>query len=176
MNKILAKYQDISLSNYDIFNILNKKIRILTYPELVKYNDIEDVLKPNDCFILLYMTHSSYGHWVSCIKHENSIEFFDSYGDSQPDDELKKISLHFRKESNQLFPHLTWLLYKSKYPIEYNDFDFQQHNNDVKTCGRHCAVRCLLKKLSLKNYTELMEQLSYEFKLNYDQIVTILTM
>ena len=114
MNKhILDRYKEISLSNYDIFDLLNKKIRILTYPELIKYKNINDVLYPNGCFILLYMAKPNYGHWCCVIKHHDNIEFFNPYGDGLPDDELSNIPAHFRKISNQSYPHLTWLLYNS---------------------------------------------------------------
>jgi hypothetical protein len=174
--KLLDKYQEISLSNYDVFNILDKKVRVLTYPELTKYKNIDDVLRPHGCFVLLYLTKESYGHWTCCIKYNDRIEVFDSYGDSQPDDELEQINMKFRKESNQYYPYLTKLLYESGYPVEYNDYKFQKHRDDIKTCGRHVAMRIKLKDIKLDDYYDIMTKLKKEFKLTYDELVTLLTM
>lgn len=177
MNKhILDRYKEISLSNYDIFDLLNKKIRILTYPELIKYKNINDVLYPNGCFILLYMAKPNYGHWCCVIKHHDNIEFFNPYGDGLPDDELSNIPAHFRKISNQSYPHLTWLLYNSGQPIEYNDNKFQKHGSGIATCGRHCVVRVSMKNLNLNEYAKFMKKIKRDLDIDYDDIVTLLTM
>lgn len=173
----LNKYKDISLTNYEIFEKLNRKIRILTYTELLKYDNILDILAPNNCFIFLYMVRPQYGHWCACIKHDDRIEFFDPYGGDHmlPDEELKKIQEPFKSQSKQDFPYLTLLLYNSGYPIEYNNYNFQSRGNNIKTCGRQCIVRIMLKDIKLDQYYQLMTQLCHEFNYDYDDIVTLLT-
>lgn len=175
IKNILKKYEKISLSNYNIFDLLNKRVRILTYPELIKYDNIEDVLKPNGAFVILYLTKKNYGHWCCVTKHADRIEFFDPYGDSLPDEQFEKINIHFRKISNQIFPHLTYLLYKSPYKIEYNNYPFQKEKNNINTCGRHCVVRILLKDLLLDDYHKLIKKCCKKTNLNPDQFVTFLT-
>lgn len=173
--EIIRKYKNASLTNYNIFNLLDKKIRILTYPELARYTDINKILAPNDCFVLLYMTNYNYGHWCCVMKHDDRIEFFDPYGDALPDDEFKFVPYHFRKISKQIFPHLTYLLYKSNMPIEYNNYKYQKRGRDIKTCGRHCTFRLLNKDLKLDEYNELMKHLKQKLRMDYDEIVTLFT-
>ena len=173
--EIIKRYENASLSNYDIFNLLKEKIRILTYPELSRYNDINKVLSPNGCFILLYMSNYNYGHWCCVTSREDRLEFFNPYGDALPDDEFRFIPSHFRKISNQNYPHLTYLLYKSGLPIEYNNYKYQRKGNNIKTCGRHCVFRIMNKDLILEEYNKLMKILSKKLKMNYDEIVTFFT-
>ena len=75
------------LSETDIKTILGD-CKILTYPQLAKYNTLEELLpKPYDfCIILLLETQIS-GHWTALIKNPSQVEFFDSYGNA-PDADL----------------------------------------------------------------------------------------
>ena len=172
MNEELNK----SLSSLDIKKILNGNVKIIIYPEIVDYKSIDDLLKPYDCVVILYMhnkiQNGYYGHWCCIFRiDDKNIEFFDPYG-IFPDDELDyNISTYFRKESGLEYPLLTYLLFYtgSKYKLSYNEYVFQGKN--VSTCGRHCAVRLLNKHLSLKEYKKKMDS----FKQNYDIIVTIMT-
>ncbi len=165
-----------SLSSNDIKKLLNLKVKILLYPDIVDYHNIDDLLKPYDCVVILYMhnkiKNGYYGHWCCIFKIDNeNIEFFDPYG-IFPDDQLDfSISTYFRIENGLQYPLLTYLLFYtgSKYKLSYNEYKFQ--GNDVATCGRHCAVRLLNKHLSLKEYKKKMDS----YKKNYDIIVTIIT-
>jgi len=170
----LEELKKISLTDHDIFKILNKKARILNYTELTRFNNINDVLYPNNCFILLYMTKKNYGHWCCCLKFNDRIEFFDPYA-TLPDDNLKKINPLVKRELREDYPHLVKLLANSKYPIEYNHFRFQQKKKDINTCGRHCAVRCLYKNLKLSQYINFMRKLKKYYGIGYDDLVSIIT-
>ncbi|HEY6534344.1 MAG TPA: hypothetical protein VIY08_00820 [Candidatus Nitrosocosmicus sp.] len=175
--EILKKYENISLSNRNIYEMLDGKVKVLTYPELAKYNHIDDLFYPHNCFILLYMWKESYGHWVCVLKHDDRIEFFDPYGGNNlPDEELKMVPEHFRQKSNQAYPHLSWLIYNIGMPIEYNDYKFQKSKSDIKTCGRHCIVRSSLKHLKLDDYYDLMVELANKCHLDFDKLVTLFTM
>jgi len=160
--------EQISLSESDIKTMLNGQCNVLTYPELVNYDNINDAMGPHGALILLYMTNQNYGHWVCAFKrNNNAIEFFDSYG-FFPDDELKLIPEYFRKVSNQLYPHLTYLLLKSKNKIEYNNVQLQKLKKDVNTCGRWCIVRIMLRNLTINEFVR-------KFQDNGDFKVTELT-
>ena len=76
------------LSESDLRKILGEDTKILTYPQLAKYNTVEELLpKPYDfCIILLLETQIS-GHWTALIKNPSQVEFFDSYGNA-PDADL----------------------------------------------------------------------------------------
>ena len=160
--------KQISLSESNIKTMLNGQCNVLTYPELVNYDNINDAMGPHGALILLYMTNQNYGHWVCAFKrNNNAIEFFDSYG-FFPDDELKLIPEYFRKVSNQLYPHLTYLLLKSKNKIEYNNVQLQKLKKDVNTCGRWCIVRIMLRNLTINEFVR-------KFQDNGDFKVTELT-
>lgn len=171
MSYNIKKMMKKSLSDVEIINFLDNKTKILTYPELTKYETLDELLYPYDNVIILYLTGKNYGHWTCLFKlNNNNVEFFDPYA-MKPDEELKLIPLHFRKINNQLFPHLSHLLYNSKYTIHYNDYPLQEYVNDVNTCGRHCIVRLLFKNMSIDNYIKIM----ISQKINPDKIVTYLT-
>jgi hypothetical protein len=173
---IIDKYKDTSLSNYEIYNLLKKTTKVLIYPELWKYHNIYDVLKPHGSFVLLYMTAESYGHLVCVIDHGTHIEFFDPYGNASPDEQLAKVPNKLKKKTKQDFPYLLYLLYKSGAPIEYNDHPFQKHGNRIKTCGRQVIARLLYRSLTLEEYNHLMKKISKLTGLSFDDIVTLITM
>ena len=148
MNDIIKRLENTALSNYDILLLLDNKVNIVLYPDLYKYTSIDQLLNPYNCAIILYESRKHYGHWCSIIKRDNSIEFFNPYG-GLPDDCLNHINLDFRIESNQVIPILKLLMHESPYELHYNEFQFQQKGYDIKTCGRHCVVRCMLKKYDI---------------------------
>ena len=168
--------QKIALSNYEVNDILKDKTKILTYQYLNKIDNINELLEPYKNFILLYLSKPKFGHWVCVLKHPDRIEFFDPYGGTyEPDVELDEIDNHIKKITNQDFPYLSQLIYDSRYPVEFNNYQFQQYGDDIQTCGRHCIMRVLLKDLLLDDYYEFMNELSRKFNINFDQIVTIVS-
>lgn len=173
---IIQQLQAKSLSGSEVLKIVNNKANLLTYPELTKYDDINDAFGPYGALILLYKTKQNYGHWCGLIKHgDKKIEFFDSYG-TFPDDEFKWIPDHFRLVSNQVYPHLTWLLYNSGSKIEYNHSKLQDHTEDIgtkiATCGRHVANRINYRDIPLPEYVKMLTSVE---GFTPDMIVTYLT-
>lgn len=173
----LKEYQKISLSNHDINNLLRGKTNIMTYPELMECESINDVLGDYDSCALLYLNRDGYGHWCSVSQDEQGkISFFDPYGGKNlPDQELKSIPEHFRIQSGQTYPHLTYLLYKSDKPVEYNEHKYQKWDNDMNTCGRHVVSRLLHKNLNSDQYFDMMKDIKNKTGMDYDEIVTIMT-
>lgn len=173
---MIDKKQKVSLSNHDIYNLLDGKTNILTYPELMEYENISDVLRPYNSCAILYMTSDNYGHWCALTKNDEKICFFDPYGGKNlPDQELKSIPQNFRNESGQTYPHLTYLLYKSNSPIEYNEHKYQKLADDVNTCGRHVVCRLLHKNLNSDQYYDMMRDLAKKNNMTYDEVVTKIT-
>lgn len=172
MNSLIKELENISLSNDEVLKLVNGKANLILYPELSKINNIDDVLNPYGACIILFLTKKNYGHWTCIFKlDEDTIEYFDPYG-LYIDDALNfKMNKYFRKVNNQDFSHLTYLLYKSPYTITYNQYKFQKKMNGVSTCGRHTAMRLILRKLSLEQYKELMTSGKY----SPDKLVTLLT-
>jgi len=173
MNNI-KYYENSALSNQDILNLLNGKCNIVLYPDMHKYKTIEQLLNPYNCCIILYESKPNYGHWCALTKHNDNIEFMNSYG-GLPDCCLKYINKDFRKKSKQLIPYLKKLMFKSPYALFYNEFAFQKKGYDIKTCGRHCVIRCLCKDLNIYQYKNLLDELCKMWDTDYDGVVTILT-
>jgi len=177
MNKLIKELETKSFSGEDITDLLDNKTKIVTYPELQKYNSIDKLLSPYDNVVILYETKKNYGHWVCLIKHkkDNVIEFMDSYG-LMPDDELKFVPMHFRISNDELKSHLTALLYNCPYDVEYNHYKLQKNTRDVNrkiaTCGRHVAVRLLFRQLRLEPYIKLIKSIKCY---DPDEVVTFLT-
>jgi hypothetical protein len=174
MNK-LKHYENIALSNHDILRLLNNKCNIILYPDLPKYNNINELLDPYNACIILYESKPAYGHWCALTKRDDDIiEFFNPYG-GIPDCCLKQINLEFRKKSNQLIPRLTQLMENSPYELHYNEFKFQELGYDIKTCGRHCCIRVFCKDIDIYHYKDFLDFLCKHLDTDYDGVVTILT-
>lgn len=161
---------EIALSNYDILQMINYKSNLMTYPELTKYDNLDEALGKYGALVLLYETKQNYGHWVCIFKvNKNTVEHFDSYG-YKPDDELKFIPNYFRKLNNEWYPHLTSLLYYSKYTVIYNEYRLQKKKKGINTCGRWVVTRL--------NYRMIPQDVFANFFLEYkdpDKLVTYLT-
>ena len=75
--KTLQHYEDIALSNYDIIKLLDRRVKIVLYPDLHKYSHIDEVLGDYDACILLFEARPKYGHWCAIFKQtDNNLEFF----------------------------------------------------------------------------------------------------
>lgn len=176
MNKIIKKNEDIALSNFDINILLGGRVNIVLYPDLHKYFTLDELLGKYQACILLFEAKPRYGHWVCIFKlNPYVVEFFNPYG-GFPDDSLLQINKKFRQQSGQEYPLLSKLLLNSPYKLTYNEFQFQEKNKDVKTCGRHCVVRLLKRNLNLYEYVYFLDVLCDKWNTNYDGVVTLLTL
>lgn len=169
----MKKDKSLALTGKQVQKISGFKPKVLTYPELIKYNSIEELLGNVEAVIILYLTSKNYGHWCCLFKYPNSnkIEFFDSYG-LIIDDELAFVDDNFRVDNNMAYPHLTYLLTKYDGPIEYNEFQLQDPNDTKsQTCGRHVGFRLRLRFLPLLDYISIFNKSKY----TPDQIITFFT-
>lgn len=173
---IIKKYEDIALSDKEVLKLIYKRANLILYPNLHKYNNIDEILHPYGACILLFEAKPRYGHWCCIFKiNDKLLEFFNPYG-GYPDDSLEYISNRFRKISNQLYPHLSYLMLKSHYELSYNEYQFQEHNPDIKTCGRWCAIRLRYRYLNLDQFHNMIENMSDILRVTHDELVTLLTM
>ena len=171
--KDIEKY---SLSDADIQQLLTpNKTKIIIYPDLRKYSDI------NQCFdrlgrcVLLYPLASEFsGHWVGIIKHDDGvIEYFDAYG-NKPDTEKKWITPEQVEKLGMTENYLSNLLqkaYEDGYKIIYNPHKLQSDKRNVNDCGRHVVCRLLFKDLSLENYIKYIK----DRKMTPDEFVSKIT-
>lgn len=142
------------LNEDQILKLVNYKSKILTYPELVNYKNIDNVLYPHDSAIILYETKKHYGHWCCIIKRKNNIEFFDPYG-IFPDEQLYFVNPNFRIINNMRKGYLSYLLNKSKYKLEYNNYKLQCPNPEIATCGRWVGYRILNKNINIDKFAKI---------------------
>lgn len=172
---MLERLEKIALSNRDITKLLNNKAKIILYPNLHKYQNIDQVLGPNEACVLLFEFKPEYGHWCCVWKQDKqTLSFFNPYG-GWPDDSLLYIDGSFRDKTNQEYPYLSELMLKSPYKLTYNQFAFQKHNKDIRTCGRHCVVRLYCRNLTDEEYHEFITDNMKKYRITADQLVTMLT-
>ena len=168
--KNLAAY---SLSSRDLMRFVGSRANMVTYPEIAKYQTLDDLLGPYKAAIILYLTSKNYGHWCLIFREGNVVYFFDSYG-LMPDRELKWLkgnpilSDYPRNPLNRL----SKLLKESPYEIDYNNHKLQNSSHDIATCGRHVGMRLLMRKLDNEQYYRLMKG---QKGITSDQIVTYLS-
>jgi hypothetical protein len=144
-----------SLSDEDIKKII-PSLKVITYPELLKYSNIDDALDEKGRLMILYLTTNRHtGHWTALLKKKNKIEFYDSYGGYKPDGQKAWISDSKLKEFNQDDDYLSQLLHNSPYKIVYNRYPFQSEEVGVNTCGRWAATRLYFKHLTLPQFTKM---------------------
>lgn len=177
----IRELENIALSDSQILNLVNNDANLILYPDLHKYNSIDQILKPHGAAIILYESKPSYGHWVCVFKvSENEIEFFNSYGDSGnheglPDAMLSYIPERFRKQSNQDHTYLAKLMCDSNYDLSYNQYPFQKDGPNIKTCGRWTGTRLNMRHLKLDDFYRLMKKYCREFNTDFDGAVCIIT-
>ena len=162
-----------ALSETDIQKMI-PTLKIISYPELLKANSIDDVLDEKGRLMLLYLTESEMmGHWVCLLNYRNSniIEYFDPYGNYKPDGEAKWLPKERLERFGQSTKQLTKLLNNSKYTVKSNAYPFRGDKANVNTCGRQCTTRLYFKHLKLPEYIKLVESTGLE----PDEFVTAFT-
>lgn len=147
------------LSDADMKKVI-PTLRIVSYPELLKAEHIDEVLDEKGRLMLLYLTEDqSTGHWVCLLKRRGKpiLEYFDPYGGYGPDGESKWLTAEELEEFGQDTKHLSKLIRASPYKLVVNKTAFQKDKTDNNTCGRHCLTRLYMKHLSLPEYTKLVK-------------------
>jgi len=158
-----------ALSQDEIINYLDGKIRVIIYTDLGKYKSINELLYPYDGCIILYKTSNDFGHWTLLLRNRWGIEFFDPYG-VPIDDQIKFIIDNYREIKNQLYPHLTALILNSGYKyIISNKVQLQKKSVSIQTCGRWCIFRYINRFSDLRSFIKLFD--GYELG-KKDKIVT----
>lgn len=172
INKDLA----ISLNGEMVLELADGHAKVMTYPEVYKYNSIDSLLGPDKAVIMLYLTRENYGHWIGIFKHPNgTVEFFDPYG-IFPDDELRFADKQFKMKNDMDYPYLLKLLSEYNGPVEYNEKKYQRKARGVATCGRHVGLRLRMRHISLDQYNILLKKLSKELNIpDKDELITVLT-
>lgn len=179
--QIIKEYEAIPLSDSQLLKLVDNKANLVLYPNIYRYQSVDDMLSPYGATILLFESKPNYGHWCLLFwAPGKDLEFFNPYG-GYPDDSLDYISKEFKQASHQDKPYLSLLLLNSGYKLSYNEYQFQQDGPNIQTCGRHVACRLNNRHLSLKEYKKMLDDCrvdiyqKYQKKIDYDGVVTILT-
>lgn len=167
---------DYLLTDKDVLKIIGGKSKLLTYPELMQYNNIDELFGNSDKIILLYVNevdgNNITGHWCLLTKVKRGkktvIEFTDPYG-LMPDEQIKSYGESWKNESGQNRNALTRMLYDfsldPNHEIHYNELKVQKDSEDINTCGRHIGMRGHFYKVPLKKYQQIFKDLK---KKGYD--------
>ena len=174
MKKNLKAIEQNSISDTEIRYYL-PNAKILSYPELKNYNNIEQLLpKIGSYFILLYLDTPNSGHWTCLKRTKKGVEYFCSYG-TPVDGQLREwYSDELREELDEDVPYLSNLLNKTKLDVFYNDIDYQSKKEDIVTCGRH-MINYIKSDKDLKSYFISMKKGkgSYDEKVSYNIAVIL---
>lgn len=150
MNKHDKSY---ALSDSDIRNIFNNKIKIIKYSEIKHYNDIEDLLYPYDKTVILWEKEPSRGHWTILFRNKKKIiYFFDSYGYAC-EEELKYIDSTAKHQLMQGNGDLIRLFHNCR--ILYNKYQLQSKIPGIRTCGRWVICRVIFDDLNSKQFANM---------------------
>lgn len=133
-----------SLSDSDLKQLLGNDAKIMKYSQLSDVNSIEQLL-PNATFdyvILLVELKDDVGHWECVVRCGKIIFFFDSYG-ARVDKQLLYAPKQLRKDLDQKYPLLSYLLNKALedgFHVMFSTYKYQVQNGNINTCGRWCVV------------------------------------
>lgn len=139
-------------------------IVIRDYNDLYPTMNLRSFFGPNNAIALLYRPNgkTNVGHWIFMQKlNETTVEFFDPYG--------------FLLDSSEMgisIPLLSIILRKGGIKtLIMNDEPIQSRNPKIQTCGRHVALRCMLRYIPLDNYVKFLRKA----KVSPDESVTYFT-
>jgi hypothetical protein len=175
--KQIEKYE---LTGPDIKNILGNDIKIIAYPDLRKYKDINDIFDSKGrCVLFLVESkngNDESGHWQCIFRNQNTITFFDSYG-LAPNEWNKYISKSIQKALNELAGTMLMPLLKKAsnngYTILYNHIKLQKMANNVNTCGDFVSTRLIKKELSNEQFINFLDGLKADYNVQtFDEVVS----
>jgi hypothetical protein len=155
---MVCNAENIDVSGEAMLRMVDNKANLMTYEELEKYTNIDDVLGPHRAVILLYQAHRFDGHWTCLFEsaqNPNKLIFWDSYGITL-DKELEFSEFNTRKHKGEIVPHLSALIDKSNYTVESNTYQFQKDGQKNNECGAHTACRIIFRDMSNKKFQTFM--------------------
>lgn len=165
--------------NFNDLRKLNRNVKIIPYPEFEKFNSIQEILKNDNDFCIIYFETQSktQGHFQCMFRTGKTYHFWDSYGlaPSKAKSYIEKTTLI---KLNEFKPYLPVLINKSLENgdnWDYNVMDYQSWNQDVSTCGKHCSIRLKYRNLTEQQYYNFLVNTIQKNNLNsFDEAVVFL--
>lgn len=178
----LKEKLDYPLNADEIEKLIPFDVNIVHYASLESYNDIFELMYPNNCVIIFLETEQQVGnvkngHWICltlsprspCLTKsgihdiqatnlEYCINFFDSYGSNGDEikDDLDDNLMELTGQANDLLTKLLYDANKEGYYIEYNEKPLQKLKKGINTCGRFVVLRILTKNFPLEYFQKFM--------------------
>jgi len=173
MEQVAKELKSYSLSNDDINRILHPKTNILIYPDFANMSSIDEAFDELGRCIFLFLTESErVGHWLCMYKKDNTIHYFDSYG-QPPEAQREWLTEEQLDTLGEGQPYLWNLLKKSGCKVYYSTFPYQKETPSIATCGRWCVTRLICRDLTDVEFFNLVKD---EMKKNdiktYDKFVS----
>ena len=139
--------------------------KIITYPDLAKYNNLEELLpKPYDFVIILLLESPQSGHWCALLRYSSVFEWFDSYGFPVDYDLTHWLTPLQRLKLGESKKYLSYLLQGRNYI--YNKVKYQQMKPNINTCGSHVAYRCYKFKTASFTLRDYQQHVNNTCKVN----------
>lgn len=160
MDKLMKQIKSYSFSDKDMMKLVDNEANLVTYPQIKKYQTLDQLLGKHRACIILYLQKKSYGHWCCIFERDDEqglINFFDPYG-YFPDDELKFNKQNKNHELGQKMPYLSILMLKdqNRYKYVYNPYRIQTLTDQNNICGRAVGLRLNFRELSDKDFFDLL--------------------
>jgi len=131
----------------------NLDVNIVSYPDIEKYNALDDLLGDDNACIILYSVldanggNSDTGHWCMINRpNSHTIEFFDTYA-NYLDSAMTNKRLRFSND----YPYLSRLVKEDGRvkKILFNNMKLQTLDKNSNVCGRWTCFRYAVKELPL---------------------------
>jgi hypothetical protein len=162
MEELVSHFVKRPLSGEDLLKLVDGKAALYTNNELKRFDTINQALGRHKALFILYEKEKNTGHWVVVFRNGDTVEYFDPYG--------YRIDYPITKFGG--YPHLSEMLsdhVKKGGTVMYNKERLQKLSKDISSCGRHCALRLILRDMPLDKYQRL-------FRDKGDMYVTLMTM
>lgn len=169
------KLQSYALLGEDISNVFDGKVKLVSYSDLPKYRNIDQLLDPYGRTIILYETNGiDNGHYTCVFRNKKGINYFDSYG-LEIEEPLEYFGEGVKELTNSDDNFLNKLLYQDKHKVYYNNHRLQEFKKDISTCGRWCIIRMMFPEITEHDFYKMFDEASKESGYTKDEIVTKLT-
>lgn len=176
IDTIIKEREKYALRGEDLMTIIDTNL--IPYHELMKYNELEEILDSKFRCILLMESEYNNGHYV-CLSYNiqsNILEFWDSYGNSH--DNLIKGGLDYSvyKDGEYFLNRLIRkFMQKTKCEYIHSGHQFQRLSNESNVCGRYAFYRAQFHYIPVNEFNSDIVEFCKTHSLHPDDFVTMMT-